>query len=67
MSQVMETNVPVAARTLNAGGFECLVESLAQCGNRIPPPARAGKERLLGDARSEVSGCQRPALHQLLN
>jgi len=48
MPQVMETNVPVATRPLNAGGFQCLVESFAQGGNGIPSPAWTGKERLLG-------------------
>src|ERR1039458_7761476 len=52
MSQVMETNVPVAAG---------LVNGLAQGGNRIPAPAWGGKERLLGRAGAEVLGCQRPA------
>ena len=28
MSQVMETNLPDAAGALNAGGFQCLVESI---------------------------------------
>ena len=67
MPQVMETNVPVASRALNAGGFQCLVESFAQGGNRIPSPAWAGKERLLGSAAGEVLGCQRPAVHQVLS
>jgi hypothetical protein len=30
MPQVMETNVPVATRALNAGGLQCLVEGSAQ-------------------------------------
>jgi hypothetical protein len=38
MPQVMETNVPVATRALNASGFQCLVEGLAQSVNRIPSP-----------------------------
>src|SRR5947199_10571830 len=60
MPQVMETNVPVASRSLNAGGFQCLVESIAQGGNRIPSRAWAGKERLLGSAAGEVLGRQCP-------
>ena len=67
MPQIMETNVPVAARALNACSFQCLVEGLAQGVNRIPPPAWAGKERLRGKAGAEVLGCQRSAVHQLLN
>jgi hypothetical protein len=30
MSQVMETNVPIAPRALNTSGLQCLVEGLAQ-------------------------------------
>src|SRR5438045_1987440 len=56
MPQVMETNVPVATRSLNAGDFQCLVESFAQGGNRIPAPAWAGKERLLGSTAGEALG-----------
>jgi hypothetical protein len=67
MSQVMKTNVPVASRSLNAGGFQCLVESFAQGGNRIPSPVRARKERLLGSAAAEVLGYQRPAMHEVLS
>ena len=67
MPQVMETNVPVATRALNAGGFQCLVEGIAQGVNRIPSPAWAGKERLLGKAGAEVLGCQRSATLQLLH
>src|ERR1022692_1163854 len=48
MSKIMETNVPVSARALNAGGLQCLVEGITQCGNRIPSSAWALKERLLG-------------------
>src|ERR1700724_2168034 len=53
MPQVMEANVSVASRSINAGGFQCLVESFAQSGNRIPSPARAGEERLFGSAAGE--------------
>jgi len=66
MSKVVETNVPIAARALNAGRFQCLVEGVTQCGNRIPASAWARKERLLGKAGSEVLGCQRPAAQHLL-
>src|ERR1700676_2771363 len=67
MPQVMEANVPVATRAFNAGGFQCLVEGVAQGADRILSPAWAGKERLLGKAGAEVLTCQRPAMHQLLN
>src|ERR1039458_1135216 len=67
MPQIMQANVPVAARPRNAGGLQCLVESIAQGGNRIPSPARAGKERHIGTARSEALGCQHPAVCQTLS
>jgi hypothetical protein len=41
MPQVMEANVPVASRSINAGDFQRLMESSAQVGNRIPSPTRA--------------------------
>jgi hypothetical protein len=53
--------------TLNTRDLQCLVEGIAQGGNRIPSPAWAGKERRMGKAGSEVLGCQRPAVHQSLN
>src|ERR1035438_3944143 len=62
----METNVPVAARALNVGCFQRLVESSAQGGNRIPPPAWTGEERLFRPG-AEAPGCQRPAARQLLS
>ena len=65
MPQVMETNVPFATGALNAGSFQCLVERIAQGGNRIPSPAWAGKERLFGSAAGELLGRQCPA-RQLL-
>src|ERR1700677_5132787 len=60
MPQVVEANVPVASRALNAGGFQCMVERIAQGVNRIPSPAWAGKERLVGSAAGEVLGRQCP-------
>ena len=54
MPQVMETNVRVATRAVDAGDFQRLVESIAQGGNRIPSSAWAGKERLLGSAGKDL-------------
>ena len=48
MSQVMETNVPVAARALNAGGFQCLVEASRRAVIEYRPPRGLGKNGFWG-------------------
>ena len=65
MAQVMEPNASVAC-ALDAGDSQHLMKRLAERRDRIPTPPRAGEQRRLGEAGSEVLNGARAALNDAL-
>jgi hypothetical protein len=63
MTKVMEPDAFVAC-ALNTCDFQSLVESCPQGSDRIAPSAWTGKQRDVRQGRSEVLGCNGPALNE---